>query len=101
MTEFQLPIKEGVLAAVSGPCYETPAEAQMLAILGSDAVCMSTIPEVIIANYLDLRVIGLSLITNKSAAKGAGKISHESVLAMAVSFQQKIYQLLSKLWGII
>ncbi len=57
----------GVLAAVPGPSYETPAEVGMLAALGADAVCMSTVPEVIMARRLGMRVLGLLLITNRAA----------------------------------
>lgn len=94
---LEMPIKEGILAAVAGPCYETPAEARMLKLMGADAVCMSSIPEAIIANYLNLRVLGLSLITNKSAADSRDKISHQSVLTVASRFQEQIYRLLAQL----
>ncbi|MBI4379379.1 MAG: purine-nucleoside phosphorylase [Nitrospinae bacterium] len=59
-------LKKGILAAVPGPIYETPAEIEMLKRLGADAVCMSTVPEVIMARALNMKVIGISLITNKS-----------------------------------
>lgn len=77
-----LTLHRGVLAAVAGPQYETPAEVRMLGTLGADAVCMSSVPEAIVARALGLRVVGLSLVTNAAAGHGAA-LSHEEVLAAA------------------
>lgn len=68
---------EGVYAGLLGPSYETPSEVAMLAGFGADAVGMSTVPEVIAARALGLRVLGMSLITN--AAAGVG-LTHAEVL---------------------
>ncbi|MEE8403592.1 MAG: purine-nucleoside phosphorylase [Candidatus Hydrothermarchaeaceae archaeon] len=73
---------EGVLAAVTGPCYETPAEIQMMKVMGADAVCMSTIPEVIMANALGMRVLGISLITNRAAGMQEMPLDHNDVIRM-------------------
>ncbi len=62
--KLELPVRKGVLAAVSGPTYETGAEARFLAGVGADAVTMSTVPETIVARYLAMRVLGISCITN-------------------------------------
>jgi len=72
----------GVLAGVRGPAYETPAEVLMLRKLGADAVCMSTIPEVIAAKSYGMRVIGLSFIANR-ASSFSKKHAHREVLEMA------------------
>lgn len=62
-----LRVRRGVLAAVRGPAYETPAEVRMLRRLGADAVCMSTIPEVIAAKSCGMKVVGVSFIANMAA----------------------------------
>ncbi len=60
-----LTVREGVYAMVAGPNYETPAELRLLRLVGADAVGMSTVPEVLVARHAGVRVLGLSLITNK------------------------------------
>ena len=77
-------LKRVTLAAVTGPSYETPAEAQMLRMLGAHVVCMSTVPEVIVARSLGLRVLGLSLVTNMAGRSGSGGTTHEAVVAMGM-----------------
>lgn len=74
-------LKRGVYAAVSGPSYETPAEVRMLRRLGADAVGMSTVPEAVAGRAAGMRVLGLSLISNRAAGLGGGRISHGEVLA--------------------
>lgn len=81
--ELGLPIREGVYCGVRGPNYETPSEVQMLRRIGSDAVGMSTVPEVIVANYLGIRVLGISCITNYAAGISTTKLSHEEVTEVA------------------
>lgn len=70
----------GVYAAVVGPSYETPAEVRFLARAGAHAVGMSTVPEAIAAAKLGLRVLGISLITNRAAGLGSGILNHREVL---------------------
>jgi purine-nucleoside phosphorylase len=79
-----LRLKRVTLAAVTGPNYETPAEAQMLRVLGAHVVCMSTVPEVIVARSLGLRVLGLSLVTNMAGRPGPSGKTHEAVVAMGM-----------------
>ncbi|XP_066571494.1 purine nucleoside phosphorylase 4b isoform X1 [Amia ocellicauda] len=78
-------VREGVYCMVSGPNFETVAEARMLHILGSDSVGMSTIPEVTVAKHCGLRVFGLSLITNKVSLDFSReeKVNHEEVLQIS------------------
>lgn len=75
-----LKLSKGVLAALSGPCYETPTEIKMLQRLGADAVCMSTVPEVIMARYLGLKVLGIALISNMAAGISSKPLSHADVV---------------------
>lgn len=74
-------LRSGVYVAVSGPSYETPAEIRAFARLGADAVGMSTVPEAIVARQCNLKVAGLSCITNPAAGQGNGLLSHADVLA--------------------
>jgi inosine/guanosine/xanthosine phosphorylase family protein len=70
-------LHDGVYAGLLGPSYETPAEVAYLRGCGADVVGMSTVPEVITARALGLRVLGFSLVTNVAAGEG---LSHEEVL---------------------
>ena len=78
--EIGIVLKEGVYAGLLGPTYETPAEIRYLARIGADLVGMSTVPEVIVANALGMRVLGISCVTNKASGMGTGKLHHEEVL---------------------
>lgn len=73
-------LREGVYAGLLGPSYETPVEVKMLRILGADAVGMSTVPEVIVARALGMRVAGVSCITNAAAGVTGAALSHAEVL---------------------
>jgi purine-nucleoside phosphorylase len=79
--EREVETVRGVYAAVTGPSYETPAEIRMLGRLGADAVGMSTVPEVITARAMGVRVLGISLITNLAAGISPAPLSHEEVMA--------------------
>ncbi len=90
-------IRKGVYAGMRGPSYETPAEVRMLRILGADAVGMSTIPEVIAARQMGMRVCGISCITNKAAGLTREKITHEEVLATMERVGPKAFKLLKEI----
>jgi purine-nucleoside phosphorylase len=76
-----VPLHDGVYCGLLGPTYETPAEVRMLAGWGVDAVGMSTVPEVIVANALGMRVAAVSCITNQAAGISATHLDHSEVLA--------------------
>jgi purine-nucleoside phosphorylase len=73
-------LREGVYAGLLGPAYETPAEVRMLSFLGADAVGMSTVPEVIVARAIGMRVLGISCITNFASGISNTPITHAEVL---------------------
>lgn len=73
-------LKEGVYLAVSGPSYETKAEVRAYKLLGADAVGMSTAPETIVSNYLGMKTLALSLITNMAAGISKNQLNHKEVL---------------------
>ena len=78
--QHKISVVRGVYLAVLGPSYETAAEIAMFRKLGADAVGMSTIPEVIAARAIGVRVLGISLVTNAAAAAGGEPLTHEAVI---------------------
>ena len=76
-------LHKGVYMWFSGPSFETPAEIRMARVMGADAVGMSTVPEVIIARFLGLRVVACSVITNLAAGMTGGELSHQETKDIA------------------
>jgi purine-nucleoside phosphorylase len=79
-SEIGVRMAEGIYAAVLGPSYETPVEIRYLRTIGADLVGMSTVPEVIVANHMGMRALGISCVTNMAAGILPQKISHAEVL---------------------
>lgn len=77
---IDIPLAEGVYVWMSGPQFETPAEIRMLQALGGSAVGMSTVPEVIIARSIGMRVAAVSTITNMGAGMEDGLLGHDQTL---------------------
>jgi purine-nucleoside phosphorylase len=73
-------MREGVYCGLLGPTYETPAEVRMLRVLGADAVGMSTVPEVVVARAMGMRVAGVSCITNLASGVSPTPLSHAEVI---------------------
>lgn len=77
------PLHRGVYMWFSGPSFETPAEIRMARVMGANAVGMSTVPEVILARFLGMRVAACSVITNLAAGMTGGELSHQETKDMA------------------
>ena len=76
-------LHEGIYTMVAGPSFETAAELRFLRTIGTDAVGMSTVPEVVAARHMAMRVLGLSLITNPATGNETEEVNHADVLATA------------------
>ena len=77
--EKGIKVQHGIYIGTQGPTYETPAEYKMFRILGADAVGMSTVPEVIVANHCGIRVFGISVITDLGVEGKIVEVTHEDV----------------------
>jgi purine-nucleoside phosphorylase len=87
-------LHEGVYTMVGGPNYETGAELKFLRMIGTDAVGMSTVPEVVVARHAGMRVLGLSLITNAATGDETQEVNHAEVLAAADAARPKFAALM-------
>lgn len=88
--ENDVPIREGVYCALSGPSFESPADLRFLHMVGADAVGMSTAHEVIVARHGGMRVLGLSGISNKANLDGSTITTHEEVMEAGKVITPKI-----------
>lgn len=94
--KLKIDIKNGVFCQMSGPSYETNAEVKMLRMLGADAVSMSTAHDCIIANYLNMRVVGFSVIVNVFKNTN-DELTHEEVLENASKACEKVKNIINVL----
>lgn len=83
-------VRRGVYLWTLGPCYETKAEIRALRRLGADVVGMSTVPEVIQARALDMKVLGLSTITNLAAGLSGRPLSHDEVIEAGREVRERL-----------
>jgi len=101
--ELGMSLQEGVYVAVPGPSLETPAETRFLRMIGADAVGMSTVPEVIVANHAGLKVLAISVISNVNDPDNFKPILFEEVVAASKrasqALSQLVYRFLQRLYG--
>lgn len=88
---------EGTYTGVTGPCYETPAEVRLIEKVGGSAVGMSTVPEVIAAHHMGLKVCGLSCVSNLAAGLGQSKLLHTDVTEVAKRVEKTFSDLVQEL----
>jgi purine-nucleoside phosphorylase len=91
----QIGKKKGIYAGVKGPSYETAAEVEMIHRIGGDAVGMSTVLEVSVANLIGMKVLGISCITNYATGIRDAKLSHTEVTMVGNTVKQSLHALLS------
>lgn len=89
-------VKKGVYVAMQGPCFETFAEYRMIRNIGGDAVGMSTVPEVIVARHMGMRVLGISIITDLCFPDVPQPVSHEIVIKAANEAEPKLTKLIEQ-----
>ncbi len=90
-------VREGVYIGTQGPTYETPAEYRMFARWGADAVGMSTVPEVIVANHCGMKVFGISVITDLGVEGKIVEVSHEDVQRAADAAQPRMTTIMKEM----
>ncbi len=90
-------LHDGVFACVQGPTYETPAEVRLLKGIGADIVSMSTVPEVIVAKYLGLEVLGISCVANVACSSNGPPINHDDVLSSVGESRKHFIPLLKEI----
>ncbi|WP_314586366.1 purine-nucleoside phosphorylase [Paenibacillus terrigena] len=91
--EQDMSLQEGVYAWWSGPAYETPAEIRMIRTLGADAVGMSTVPEAVVAVHGNMKVLGISCLTNMACGILDQPLNHEEVIEVASQVRTKFVEL--------
>lgn len=89
-------LHRGVYCGLSGPTYETPAEIRMYRLLGADALGMSTVPEAIVARHQQMRVAGISCITNFAAGMTDEVINHDHVMETGAGVAEVFRELLKR-----
>ena len=90
-------MQKGVYVSVVGPQLETKAEYRMLKILGADAVGMSTVPEVIVANHLRLPIVAVSVLTDECDPDNLAPINIQEIIEIAGKTEPKMIELFKEL----
>ena len=91
--ELGIQIEDGVYLQVTGPAYESPAESRAFAMLGADAVGMSTVCEAIVLNAMGENIIGLSCVTDMAIDNENEQLTHEEVQKVANQASEKLIQI--------
>ncbi len=94
--ENKIPLEQGVYASMSGPALETKAEYRMLKILGADVIGMSTVPEVIAAVHVGLKVMGLSVVTDACLPDALKPVDIDEIIATANKAEPKLVKLIKE-----
>ena len=97
--ELGIPLRRGVYVAVPGPNLETRAEYRMLRACGADVVGMSTVPEVIVARHMGLRVLAISIITDMGLADALEPADFQSIVAVANEAEPRVTELVLGVLG--
>ena len=92
-----LELDDGIYVGLLGPSYETPAEVRMLRSWGGDAVGMSTVPEVIAARHMGMRVLGITALTDLVTGEHVQVVRHDEVLAVAKEIEPKFIRLVRRI----
>jgi len=95
-SELGIRLNRGVYVAVPGPALETRAEYRMLRLLGADVVGMSTVPEVIVARHMGMRVLGLSIITDECLPDALEPVDVATILAVAARAEPDLTRLTTR-----
>ena len=99
--DLDIQLKKGVYMWFTGPTYETPSEVRLARTLGASAVGMSTVPEVIVARHENVKVLGISCITNMAAGILDKPLNHEEVIETSLmvknKFEELIIEIISKM----
>jgi len=96
-SENDILVREGVYCAVTGPTLETPSEYKHFRIIGADAVGMSTVPEVIVANQMGLRCFAISIITDLGVPGKIVKVTHKDVQSAAAHSEPNMTRIIKEL----
>lgn len=94
-------VVEGVYVGTTGPTFETPAEYRYFRIIGGDAVGMSTVPEVIVANHAGMRCFGMSIITDLGVPGKIVEVTHEEVQVIGNNAQPLMTQIMKELVALL
>lgn len=95
--EKGIKVQQGVYVGTQGPTFETPAEYKLFRIFGADAVGMSTVPEVIVANHCGIKVFGISVVTDLGVEGKIVEVTHEDVQKAADEAQPKMTTIMKEL----